>query len=81
MFSAHDWLAPLLLSLWQGRNIMEEGHDGGKLFISWHPGNKQGHNMPFKVTSPNDPLSSTKPHLPQFYHFPIIYLNFKSISG
>jgi hypothetical protein len=35
------WWALLLIGLWQSRNILIEGCDGKKLFISWQPGNKR----------------------------------------
>jgi hypothetical protein len=31
----------LLIGLWQSRNILIEGCDGKKLFISWQPGSKR----------------------------------------
>jgi hypothetical protein len=41
--SIHGRLAPLLLGLWQGRNIMVEGHGGGELFISWWLASRERH--------------------------------------
>jgi hypothetical protein len=44
MVSVQGQLDPLLLGSRQGKNIMEEGHGGGKLLTSWLPGSRERNN-------------------------------------
>jgi hypothetical protein len=44
--SVHGQLVPLLLSLWQGRNTMVDGHGGAKLLTSGQPvGGREGETV------------------------------------
>jgi hypothetical protein len=43
--SVQGWLAPLLLDLWEGRNITADGHGGGKLLTSWRKPKETGRSQ------------------------------------
>jgi hypothetical protein len=63
------WLAPLFLGLWQGRNIMVEGHGGGKLLSSWQPRSREKviTNNVFQEHILGDLHPLTRPHLLTVY--------------